>query len=130
VSITVTISDPATFHFEANLGSVFGCGPQPTVSADVVQGPGGPNQWNANGFSILLDPGPAGGRISLNHNFEFRSFDGTGTPGCRPDVTWALTGGFTTNYSAYNGQMTISGGVNANSLITINHVSSAKGARG
>jgi hypothetical protein len=105
-SIAVTVPSASSFHFEATFGgTVFGCAAQPTVSANVVQGPGGANQWNANGFSIDFTT-QNGGTAVLNHDFERRTLDGHGTPGCRPTVSWVLTGAFTTDYTTFNGSVT------------------------
>ena len=123
----VTTPDASTFHFTATFGgSVFGCGAQPTVSADVVQGPGGPNQWNANGFSIDFTT-QNGGAAVLNHDFGLRTLDGHGVPGCRPTVSWVLTGAFTPSYTSFNGAVTtrLEDSTTANALLSL-----SKGARG
>jgi hypothetical protein len=130
-SIVVTTPDAATFHFEATFGgSPFACGTVPTVSADVRQGPGGPNQWNASGFQIDFTS-QNGGSAVLNHDFAMRSLDGHGVPGCRPTVSWVLTGGFNSTYTGFNGAVTTSleGGGTANALLNLTK-SSRKGGRG
>ena len=135
-SATFVVTTPSAnaFHFTATFGgSVFGCGAQPTVSADVVQGPGGPNQWNANGFQIDFTT-QNGGTAFLNHDFAMRSLDGHGMPGCRQTVSWVLTGGFNTAYTSFNGAVTttLEPGSNpstANALISLTKGSS-KGGRG
>jgi hypothetical protein len=135
-SATFVVTTPGanTFHFTATFGgSVFACGAQPTVSADVVQGPGGPNQWNANGFEIALTT-QNGGTVFLNHDFAMHSLDGHGVPGCRPAVSWALTGGFNSAYTSFNGAITttLEPGSNpstANALISLTKGPS-KGGRG
>ena len=105
-SIVVTAPNAKTFHLEATFeGAVFGCGRQPTVSADVAQGPGGANQWNAIGFAIDF-AAQDGGSASLNHTFSTRTLDGHGTPGCRPTVRWVLIGAFNTGYTSFNGSVT------------------------
>ncbi|MBA3717199.1 MAG: hypothetical protein H0W87_03090, partial [Actinobacteria bacterium] len=126
-SIVVTIPTASSFHFEATFGgSVFGCSSQPAVSATVVQGPGGANQWNANGFAIDFTTQNNGTAI-LNHDFTMRTLDGHGVPGCRPGVSWVLTGAFNTGYTGFSGAVTttLENGSTANALITM-----AKGARG
>ena len=130
----VTTPSANTFHFTATFGgSVFGCSAQPTVSADVVQGPGGPNQWNANGFQIDFTT-QNGGTAFLNHDFAMRTLDGHGVPGCRPTVSWVLTGAFNTAYTSFNGAVTttLEPGSNpgtANALISLTKGSS-KGGQG
>ncbi len=94
-----------------------------------MQGPGGPNQWNANGFSIDFTT-QNGGTAVLNHDFAMRSLDGHGVPGCRPTVSWVLTGGFNTAYTSFNGAVTTtlepgSDPSTANALLSL-----TKGARG
>jgi hypothetical protein len=117
----VSIPDAASFHFEATFGgSVFGCGSQPSVSATVVQGPGGPNQWNATGFSIDFTT-QNGGTAALNHDFEMRTLDGHGSPGCRPTVNWVLNGAFDSTYTSFNGAVTttLEDGSTANALLSL-----------
>ena len=94
-----------------------------------MQGPGGPNQWNANGFQIQFTT-QNNGSVSLNHDFGMRTLDGTGTPGCRPSVHWSLTGAFNSVYASFNGAVTttLEPGSNpptANALLSL-----TKGARG
>jgi hypothetical protein len=100
------------------------------VSADVTQGPGGPNQWNATGFSIAVTT-PNDGTAALTHTFEGRELDGQGTPGCRPTVHWNLLGAFNTGYTSFNGAVTttLEGGGTANALLSLTK-GSAKGGRG
>jgi hypothetical protein len=111
-------------------GSVFGCGTQPIVSVDVLQGPGGPNQWNANGFQIQTTT-PSGGSANLNHDFEMRSLDGNGVPDCRPGVRWQLVGGFNTGYTGFSGAVTttLEDDSTASALISLTK-SSSIGGRG
>jgi hypothetical protein len=101
----VTLVETTSFRFEASFsGSVLGCAEQPSVSATVTPGIG-PNQWSPAGFSIQGTT-PSGGSASLNHDFNMRSLDGRGIPGCRPDVSWVLTGGFNPGYMVFNGAVT------------------------
>ena len=103
------------------------------MSTDVVQGPGGPNQWNANGFQIQFTT-QNNGSVSMNHDFAMRTLDGNGTPGCRPGVHWVMNGAFNTGYTGFNGAVTttLEPGSNpstANALLTLTK-SSTKGGRG
>jgi hypothetical protein len=128
----ITTPTASTFHFEATFeGSVFGCGTQPTVSGDVVQGPGGPNQWNANGFQIDLTT-QNGGTVVLNHDFAMRTLDGHGIPGCRKTVSWVLTGAFNSTYTNFNGSVTttLEDMTTAPALLSLTWESSSKGGRG
>jgi len=95
-----------------------------------VQGPGGANQWNANGFSIDFTT-QNGGTAVLNHDFGMRTLDGHGVPGCRKTVSWVLTGAFNSGYTSFNGSVTttLEDMSTAPALITMTK-SSAKGARG
>jgi hypothetical protein len=119
-NIVVTLADGNAFRFVANFGgTIFGCPQQPTVSAAVMPGPG-PNQWNAAGFLIQLLGGPSGS-ASLSFDFNLRTLDGSGTPACRPTVTWALTGGFTPDFTSFNGQVTtrLEDGTTAPALLSL-----------
>ena len=105
-SAVVTIPNERSFHLEANFGgTTFGCSSQPTISQTLVQGPGGANQWNANGFQIDF-ASQSGGSAVLNHDFALRTLDGHGVPGCRPTVSWVLTGAFDSGYTSFNGSVT------------------------
>jgi hypothetical protein len=70
----------------------------------------------------------------LNHTFETRSLDGHGVSGCRPTVSWVLTGGFNNGYTSFSGAVTttLEPGNNpptANALLSLTK-SSSKGGRG
>ena len=126
----VTIPSANTFHLEATFGgSPFACPSVPTVSADVVQGPGGANQWNANGFQIDITT-PNGGTAVLNHDFSMRTLDGHGIPGCRKTVSWVLTGAFTTGYTSFSGAVTTTLEPGSNPSTANALISMTKGARG
>jgi len=103
----VTLVDTSSFTFEATLsGNVLGCPELPSFSATVTPG-AGQNQWNPAGFSIQATT-PGAGSASLNHDFNLRTLDGRGIPGCRADASWVLTGAFNAGYTAFNGTITTS----------------------
>jgi hypothetical protein len=117
-SVVVAVQDSTTFTFTLNLGgNVFGCSPPPPTAATITKG-NGPNQWNPSGFTIQIT-GPLGGTISVKYDFATKTLSGTGRPGCRPSVTWALNGTFSGN--TFNGMMTttLEDGSTAPAVITL-----------
>ncbi len=119
-SIVVTLPTSNSFRFEATFGgTVFGCGQQPAISATVTEGTG-PNHWNPGGFSIDFT-NQNSGTVRLTHDYNLRTLDGTGSPGCRPTVSWVLTGAFDTNYTTFNGSVTttLEDGTSSPALISL-----------
>jgi hypothetical protein len=117
-SLVITLADPQSFRFDSSFESIFGCTDQDsTVSATVSPGIG-PNHWNSDGFSIDTTT-PTGGKAKLNYDFARQSLDGNGVPGCRPSVSWVLTGGFAGN--SFSGAVTtaLGNGSTAHALLSL-----------
>lgn len=88
-SIVVTPIGTRSFTFTANFGgNVFGCSSPPPAGGTVTQGTG-PNTWSATGFNVDTAT-PAGGRVRLAYVHATSSLSGTGTSGCRPEITWRM----------------------------------------